>query len=115
MGSHPYQARWQGESEMKEINLHAALWALAFLASWTFWLVYHNQVTTGYELAIKQTEKTQEAIKACLAAGYLFHAWPDRSGFMHVKCKTKDPGPIFANYKDYKRYVKEVKRAVGGR
>ena len=96
---------------MKEINLHAALWALAFLASWTFWLVYHNQVAAEYELALQQQGSAQKAIQACLNKGYLFHSWPDHFGKMHVRCRLKDPGPIFASYKEYKRYM----RAVGGR
>jgi hypothetical protein len=95
---------------MKEINLHAALWAIALLASWTFWIVYHNLTISEYKYALLTKDSTQQAIQACLDKGFLFHSWPDRFGAIHVKCKLKDPPPIFATYKEYKRYM----RAVGG-
>jgi len=95
---------------MKEINLHAALWAMFFLASWTFWLVYHNSKVSEYVLSLERNNSAQRAIESCLDRGFLFHAYPDRFGMMNVVCKVKDPPPIFATYKEYKRYM----RAVGG-
>ncbi len=100
----------QCEIKMKEITWTVAIMALLLIGSWAGWAIYHVLKISEYKLALEQKNSAQLAIQACLDKGFLFHSWPDRFGMMHVTCKVKDPPPIFATFKEYKRYM----RAVGG-
>jgi len=95
---------------MKEITWTVAIMALLLIGSWAGWGIYHILTVSEYKLYIANQIKANADIDACLKAGHLFHTWHDRFGMKHVHCKLKDPPPIFATYKEYKRYM----RAVGG-